>query len=222
MNKLLITIFSLIVTLATAHSAAAQEIKGDAKAGMGKNSMCMGCHGIKGYQATFPEVYKVPMISGQGAKYIVSALNAYKKGERKHPTMGGVAQSLSDQDIADLAAYFSTLGVVEGAALPAKPGKEPNAQVAELLKKANCASCHGDNFSRPIDPAYPKIAGQHADYLFIALKAYKTEHNHVVGRGNPIMGAMAKQFSNNELKALAGYVSSLDGELKTVPESRFR
>ena len=65
--------------------------------------MCIGCHGIKGYQASFPEIHKVPMIAGQGAKYIVAALTAYKKGERKHPAMRGIAASLSDQDMADLA-----------------------------------------------------------------------------------------------------------------------
>jgi len=182
----------------------------------------MGCHGIKGYQTTFPEVYKVPMISGQGAKYIMAALSEYRKGERKHPTMRGIAGPLTDQDIADLAAYYSTNGVVPGAELPAKPAREPGAEVQALLNKANCTSCHGANFSSPIDPTYPKLAGQHADYLFVALKAYKTDGNPMVGRGNPIMGGMARQFTNAELKLLANYVSSLQGELKVVPESRFR
>jgi cytochrome c553 len=98
----------------------------------------------------------------------------------------------------------------------------PNEQVAGLLTKGACVSCHGDNFSKPIDPSYPKIAGQHADYLFVALKSYKTEGNPLVGRSNAIMGGVAKQFSNAELKALAGYVHALDGELKVVPQSRFR
>jgi cytochrome c553 len=83
-------------------------------------------------------------------------------------------------------------------------------------------SCHGDSFSKPIDPSYPKIAGQHADYLFAALKAYKTEGNSTWGRGNPIMGGVAKQFSYAELKELANYVSSLPGELKTVPQAKFK
>jgi cytochrome c553 len=74
----------------------------------------------------------------------------------------------------------------------------------------------------PIDPSYPKIAGQHSDYLFVALKSYKTEGNATWGRGNPIMGGVAKQFSNAELKELASYVSALPGELKTVPQSKFR
>jgi len=221
MNKLLTTIFAVAVSCVTV-SGLAQEVKGDAKAGETKNAMCIGCHGIKGYQASFPEIYKVPMISGQGGKYITAALNAYKKGERKHPTMRSIAESLTDQDIADLAAYYSTHGVVAGAELPAKPAKEPSADVQALLNKANCASCHGANFSKPIDPAYPKIAGQHSDYLFVALKAYKTDNNPKVGRGNAIMAGMAKQYTNAELKLLANYLASVDGELKVVPQSKFR
>ena len=221
MNKMLTTVFALAVASVTAVSSA-QEIKGDAKAGQAKVDMCIGCHGIKGYQASFPEVYKVPMISGQGAKYISAALNEYKKGQRKHPTMRGIAESLNDQDIADLSAYYSTHGVVAGEAPADKPAKMPSPEVQALLNKANCASCHGANFSKPIDPSYPKIAGQHADYLFVALKAYKIENNQKAGRSNAIMGGMAKQYTNAELKAIAGYLSSLDGELKVVPESRFR
>ena len=221
MNKLFTTIFIATVAFVTA-SSQAQEIKGDAKAGETKNAMCIGCHGIKGYQATFPEVYKVPMISGQNPAYLMSALHAYKKGDRKHPTMRGIAEALSDQDIADLAAYYSASGVVAGFELPAKPTKEPSAEVQALLGKANCASCHGANFSKPIDPTYPKLAGQHSDYLFVALKAYKVENNPKVGRANAIMAGMAKQYTNAELKLLANYLSTVDSELKTVPQSRFR
>lgn len=219
MNKLFTTIFAVAVSCATAASLA-QEIKGDAKAGETKNAMCIGCHGIKGYQASFPEVYKVPMISGQGAKYIVAALNEYKKGDRKHPTMRAIADSLSDQDIADLAAHYSTDGAPTAAATRTAP--EPSAEVKALLNKANCASCHGATFSNPIDPSYPKIGGQHADYLFVALKAYKVENNPKVGRGNAIMGGMAKQYTNSELKLLANYLSSVEGDLKTIPQAKFR
>ena len=221
MNKLFTSIFALAVSSVTVASLA-QDIKGDANAGQTKNAMCIGCHGIQGYQSSFPEVYKVPMISGQSAAYIGAALHAYKKGDRKHPTMRNIADSLNDQDIADLAAYYSTHGVVAGAELPAKPAKEPSVEVQALLNKANCASCHGANFSKPIDPSYPKIAGQHADYLFVALKAYKTDNTAKVGRAHPIMGGMAKQYTNAELKAMANYLASVPGELKVVPESRFR
>jgi cytochrome c553 len=206
---------------AAAAPAAAQGAS-TAKSLEAKTAMCVGCHGIRGYQASFPEVYKVPMISGQSAKYIVAALTAYKNGDRKHPTMRGIAESLSEQDINEIAAYYEAQGKADGTVLPEKATHEPGPQVAALLQKAACSSCHGANFAKPIDPAYPKIAGQHADYLFVALKAYKTENNSAMGRNNGIMGAIAKQFNNNELKALAGYVSSLEGDLKVKPESKFR
>ena len=220
MIKLLPTIFALAVSFVS-FTAQAQDITGNAQAGQKINAMCIGCHGIKGYQASFPEVYKVPMISGQNAKYIESALHAYKKGDRKHPTMRGISESLTDQNIADLAAYYSAHGLVEGQLAP-KEVKAPSAEVAALLGKANCASCHGANFSMPIDPSYPKIGGQHADYLFVALKAYKISDNAKVGRGNAIMASMAKQYSNAELKMLANYISSVQGDVKVVPQSRFR
>lgn len=100
--------FGLVLGLSLgAVPASAQEIKGDAKAAEGKVAMCIGCHGIGGYKASFPEVYSVPMIAGQSGKYIEAALNAYRKGDRAHPTMQAIAGGLSDQDIADLAAYYA-------------------------------------------------------------------------------------------------------------------
>jgi cytochrome c553 len=199
----------------------AQDVKGDANAGEKKIAMCIGCHGITGYQASFPEVYKVPKISGQSEKYITTALNAYKKGERKHPTMRGIADSLTDQDMADISAYYANHGKVEAAALPDK-ATEPKEKVAALLTKGACASCHGANFAKPIDPSYPKIAGQHADYLYVALKSYKSEGSATWGRSNGVMGGVAKQFSNAELKELANYMAAQQGDLKTVPQSKFR
>lgn len=221
MKKALTTILGLTVACATG-LLQAQEIKGDAKAGAQKVAMCIGCHGIQGYQASFPEVHKVPMISGQGAKYIAAALEAYKKGERKHPTMRGIADSLSEQDVADVSAYYQEHTAAQ-AASATKSVREPSAQVAGLLQKGACVSCHGDNFAKPIDPSYPKIAGQHADYLFVALKSYKVDaKNPQVGRSNGVMAGVAKQFTNAELKAMANYLGSLDGDLQTVPQSRFR
>ncbi|MCY4753233.1 cytochrome c [Pelomonas aquatica] len=205
----------VLATLLGAFAAQAQ----DAKAGEKKVAMCIGCHGIAGYQASFPEIHKVPMIAGQNAKYIASALHAYAKGERRHPTMRGIAGSLNDQDIADVAAFYEQQA--QAPAVPDTPVEAP-AQVAELLKKGACISCHGANFSKPIDPSYPKLAGQHADYLSVALKAYKTEGNPNVGRGNAIMAGQVKQFSNAELKAIAAYIASLPSELRTVPQNKFR
>ena len=225
MNKLLSIALTFAVATVTLTSSAvfAQDAKpGNAAVGKTKVAMCIGCHGIVGYQASFPEVYRAPMISGQGEKYIVAALNAYQKGERRHPSMRGIGETLSPQDMADIAAYYAGHGKVEGAVLPDKAAKEPSAAVGALLQKGACISCHGANFAKPIDPAYPKIAGQHADYLFVALKSYKTEPNAQVGRSNGVMGGISKQFTNAELKAMANYIGGLPGDLKTVPQSRFR
>ena len=216
MNKLLSTVIALAALFGALPAAQAQ----DAKAGEKKVAMCIGCHGIPGYQASFPEIHKVPMIAGQNAKYIVGALAAYKKGDRKHPTMRSIATTLSDQDMADVAAFYEQQGKSGDA--PAELAGEAPAAAAELLKRGNCASCHGANYSKPIDPSYPKLAGQHADYLYVALKAYQVDKNPQVGRNNAIMAGMARPFTHAELKVMTAYLASLPGELKTVQQSRFR
>lgn len=211
----------LLLALAGAASMALPAHAQDAAAGQKKAAMCIGCHGIPGYQASFPEVHKVPMISGQGAKYITSALVAYKKGERKHPTMKAIAASLSEQDMADLSAYYEK-HVRADMIKTVSDVPAPSPEVDALLKKGNCASCHGANYSKPIDGSYPKLAGQHADYLYVALKAYQTEGNPNVGRSNAIMAGQVKQFKLAELRAISKYLATLPGELQTVPQSKFR
>jgi cytochrome c553 len=215
MKKLLLIALAALPLMAGAQTAAKPTTSPQTKA-----ALCIGCHGIPGYQASFPEIHKVPMIAGQGAKYITSALNQYKKGDRKHPTMRAITASLSEQDMVDLGVFYAAQAGGEPA--PAVLNIAPSAEVAELLKKGNCISCHGANFSAPIDATYPKLAGQHADYLYVALKAYKTEGNPQVGRNNAIMGGMVKPYSPAELKLIANYVASLPSELKTVPQSRWR
>ena len=220
MNKLLTTMFALAVACVTL-SAQAQKVTGSVENGAKKTAMCVGCHGIVGYQASFPEIHKVPKIAGQSATYITAALNAYKGGDRKHPTMRAIADSLTEQDIADLSAYYAQLGVQEGDAPPATAAKAASDTVQALIardKDNNCTKCHGANFNTPNDGTVPKLAGQHADYLLVALKSYKTQHP-MTGRSNAIMAGQAKNFSPAEMKQLASYISSLPGELKTVPES---
>jgi cytochrome c553 len=192
----------------------------DAAKGEQRAAMCIGCHGIPGYQASFPEVFRVPMISGQNSKYIIAALQAYRKGDRKHPTMRAIGGDLSDEDMANLGAFYEKHGassIKPVSAAPAAQGK-----VAELLTKGACASCHGADYNKPIDGAYPKLAGQHADYLYAALRSYSVEGNRNVGRNNAIMAAQVKQFSRADLKLMAQYLASLPGELRTVPQSPLR
>ena len=91
----------IAATPVSAHAA------GDPAQGQMKKSICAGCHGIADWRTAYPEVYSVPKLGGQHAAYIVKALQAYKSGARNHPTMRAIAGSLTDQDMADLAAYYS-------------------------------------------------------------------------------------------------------------------
>ena len=101
----------LLKLLATAAlgAGASGALAADAAAGRAKTSMCAGCHGIEGYRWAYPEVYHVPKLGGQHAGYMIKALQAYKNGSRNHPTMRAVAASLTDADIADLAAYYASV-----------------------------------------------------------------------------------------------------------------
>jgi cytochrome c553 len=100
--------FGALTVLAGFAVTAHADVVGDAKAGQGKVAMCIGCHGIPDYRTAYPEVYHVPILGGQNAQYIENALHGYKKGDRHFETMHAIAASLSDQDIADIAAYYSS------------------------------------------------------------------------------------------------------------------
>jgi len=98
----------LLLFLIAALPARAQT--GNAEAAKGKISMCIGCHGIPMYKTVFPEVYSVPLIAGQSPEYLVKALQAYRAGDRSHPSMQAIAKGLTDQDMADVAAYYGRAG----------------------------------------------------------------------------------------------------------------
>jgi cytochrome c553 len=107
-RPLLLAAAIVLAAPAFAQQAAPQSpLTGDPAEAHKKIAMCEGCHGIPGYRTAYPDVYHVPMLGGQSAVYISNALHAYKSGQRKHPSMRGIAASLSDKDIADLAAYYS-------------------------------------------------------------------------------------------------------------------
>jgi cytochrome c553 len=111
MNKFVVkhvVITALSVLAGYAASAQAADVVGNAKAGQGKVAMCIGCHGIPEYRTAYPEVYRVPILGGQNQAYLENALHEYKKGDRHFETMHAITASLSDQDIADIAAYYAT------------------------------------------------------------------------------------------------------------------
>lgn len=93
---------------APAAAPAAAPVKGDAARGRELVYTCKGCHGVTGYKNAYPN-YHVPRIAGQNQQYLINALTGYRQGTRKHPTMQAQAQSFSEQDIADIAAYISSL-----------------------------------------------------------------------------------------------------------------
>lgn len=104
--------FLITATLACALSAGHAMAAGDAAAGAVKGYTCTGCHGIPGYNNVYP-TYHVPKLAGQNAEYIVTALQAYRSGERQHETMSAQALSLSDQDMQDIAAWLESLAQEE-------------------------------------------------------------------------------------------------------------
>ena len=107
MTRLFLLAAAFTLALPEAAPAQTPAPAGDPAAGAQKIEMCIGCHGIVGWRTAFPEVYKVPKIGGQHEAYIVRALQAYRASERSHPSMKAIAATLSDKDIADLAAYYS-------------------------------------------------------------------------------------------------------------------
>ena len=107
------TLIVALVSALAAGTAAAQggAPAGDAAKGREKVQMCQGCHGIDGWRTAYPEVYSVPKIAGQQPAYLVAALKAYRSGDRSHPSMKAIAASLTDADMANLAAYYAQSGV---------------------------------------------------------------------------------------------------------------
>lgn len=198
LGKVLIVALFLLATdtvLAQAPGAKpTSALEGDPAAGRVKATTCKGCHGIPGYVTVYP-TYPVPRVGGQHAKYIVSALKAYRAGKRDHATMHAQARSLSNQDIVDIAAWFSSLAPVK------KPPQNPNAPGAKLAQNT-CASCHGKTGISTV-PTFPILAGQYRGYLIQALKDYKTG-----ARKNAIMNGIAASLSLEEIRLLATYYSS--------------
>ncbi|MFZ6848952.1 c-type cytochrome [Undibacterium sp. RuRC25W] len=108
--------------------------------------------------------------------------------------------------IATSAMFLSAFSVSAFASGNAEHGKA-------IVEKNNCAACHGNNFNSPIDPSYPKLAGQHQDYLVQALKGYQRGVDGPNGRGNATMSAQAKTLSHDDILDVAAYLHSLPGSL---------
>ena len=177
--------------------------EGDAEAGKQLGYTCLGCHGIEGYRNAYPS-FRVPKLGGQKAGYIEIALKGYRAGTRKHPTMVAQATSLSDQEIADVAAYLAGIGNETVAA--------GGSQGVSFEKAAACTACHGQN-GISVNAAWPTLAGQHEEYLKYAIKQYRSG-----GRTDPVMTAQAALIAEEDIAAIARYFASLEGLETTRPE----
>jgi cytochrome c553 len=176
---------------------------GDAVAGKEIGYTCLGCHGIEGYRNAYPS-YRVPKLGGQMAGYIEVALKGYRDGTRQHPTMSAQAMSLSDTEIADVAAYLASIG---NETVNAGGSDAPS-----FDKAVACAACHGNN-GISINALWPTLAGQHEDYLVKALRQYISGE-----RTDPLMSPQAAMIDEADVAALARYFSRLEGLETTLPE----
>jgi cytochrome c553 len=184
---------------AAAQAAAAPQAA-DPQHGKAVSYTCLGCHGIEGYKNAYP-MYSVPELRGQNAEYLVIALHGYRDGDRAHITMHSQTESLSEQDMTDVAAYLAGKPLVTSG----KPeGTVP--QAAQL-----CVTCHGQD-GVAIAPIYPSLAGQHEDYIVRALNEYK--HG---GRKNPVMKGFAANLKDEDIAQIAAYFSRLTPSLGTEP-----
>lgn len=192
------TVASLMLSTSTSFAA------GDIAKGEVLSQTCMGCHGVPGLRNASP-VYRVPMIGGQHASYLINALKAYRNKERSHRTMQAQAANLSDQDIQDISAYFANFK------LDNKPFVKAGANAGKE-KAANCVGCHGLEGKSDTDAAkvsgFPILAGQYDDYLERALLDYKSG-----ARKNALMQGQVAALSKKDIKNLARWFRSQKGAL---------
>ena len=199
-------IVSLLITLVAVLSLGSVHAAGDAGAGKAKAAPCAGCHGADGNSAN-PEW---PHLAGQHENYLVKQLLNFKSGERVNALMAGQVAALSEQDMADLAAYYASLtGAGTGGADPAKVG------MGETLYRAGnaasgvsaCIACHGPNGAGNPLANFPSLGGQHATYTAIQLKAYRAGER--ANDAGQMMRGVAAKLTDQEIEAVAQYIQGL-------------
>ena len=173
-------------------------LAGDAERGAVIGQTCTGCHGIPGSFNAHP-AYHVPKLGGQNADYIEVALQGYRRGTRGHETMQAQASSLSDQDIADVAAYFESY---KGDAETGRSRASTAMIEAGREKAATCTACHGA-VGVAAAPQWPNLAGQHETYLKASLENYK--HG---GRVDMVMNPLIGPLDEETIEELAAFFAA--------------
>ncbi|MFT5722260.1 MAG: cytochrome c553 [Motiliproteus sp.] len=200
MNKLLI---SLLISIGVSGAAWAQ---GDAAVGQGKAALCAGCHGADGNGAS----PAFPKLAGQHPSYLVKQLKDIKGGVRISPMMVGFAAGLAEQDMEDLAAYFSTLEVTKGVATDADLVAKGEAIYSAGIQSkgvAACAACHGPDGAGNGLAGFPSLKGQYSAYVEAQLKGFRDG-----ARANDpaaMMRDIAGKLNDGEIKAVSAYILTM-------------
>ena len=202
MTAKLVATLSLVVILGCSAPAFAT---GSAEAGQAKSATCMACHGMDGNSPS-PEW---PSIAGQHPDYIVHQLQAFKAGSRQNDLMSPMAMILSDEDMLDLAAYFSSQKIKGGETEPSKLALGQRVYRAGDVQRGvmACAGCHGPSGRGNPLAGYASIQGQHATYVAAQLRAYKAGKRET--DPNQMMRNVAALLSDEEIDAVASYVQGL-------------
>lgn len=201
--KSLLVAAAIVTAGAAAASEAAAPKKADPKKGEAVAQTCVACHSADGTRGSAAQ----PIIQGQHPEYLVKQLQEFKSGKRKNAIMQGFASQLTEEQMRDVAAFYSTKKAKEGFAKQkdtvALGEKIYRGGIASISVPA-CAGCHSPN-GAGIPAQYPRLGGQHADYTTAQLKAFREGT-----RGNsPQMTAIAARMSDKEISAVADYIAGL-------------
>lgn len=200
MNKIIVSLLLTLGLTGLAHAA------GDAKAGQAKAAVCGACHGADGNSAA----PNFPKLAGQGEKYLLKQMHDIKGGKRTVLEMTGILNNVSDQDMEDIAAYFSSQSMSIGAADPKlvahgeelfRGGKLPEGMPA-------CTGCHAPNGVGNVPAGFPRLGGQHATYVAKQLTNFR-EGDRTNDGDSMIMRSIAAKLSNKDIAAISSYVEGL-------------
>jgi len=192
--------------LLTALSSSVVLAAGSAEAGKEKAAACAACHGPTGNDGVLPNV---PRLGGQGERYLLKQLNEIKADVRKVPLMTPIVAGLSEQDLADLAAYFATLPAPKGAVEKAKLelGQQLYRAGDAKLGVAACSACHAPDGKGNATAGYPALSGQDTPYVEVQLKAFRSGDR--VNDQSNVMRTITARLNDKEIAALASYVAGL-------------
>jgi cytochrome c553 len=203
MKKLVIVILPIFLSSIAPQFLFAQ---GDAAAGQQKSALCATCHGADGNS----QLSINPKLAGQNASYLVKQLMDYKSGARANPTMTAMVAALTDQDVLDIAAWYSSQQV-------SLLGADPETlELGETLYRAGikdlsvaaCSACHSPTGNGNGPAGFPSLSGQHSEYTLLQLKAFRAGERQ--NDSSAVMRSVVERLTDKELEALASYVSGLN------------